>query len=459
MSVKKNLLKNTAAGIWSKGSAIFFRLIQVPLLLSFLGVDDFGRWLVIYSLPSWLTLANMGFGSVASNEMSMAVSAKEYQRAREVFSTVLAIVLIIGLIGSILLLGGAFVIPWNRILKDSAERDLEFSKAIIYLGLTVFISFSFEAFGGRFRAAHKAHVSVLIASFLPWINLLGMFISLQFSRRFDHLALSQLASTCLFFLVYQWMSWRSMPELFFSFKSVKLKGASALFRKGLAFQAFPLGNALIFQGNIFIVQMILGPAAVTLFGTVRTLVRTVNQVMEMINQAIWPEMSHLFGVKDFQRAAKLHRIAVGASVALSFIGVIGLMILGKTIYGFWVGKEIVLPADLLFLFLCSIPFNSLWLTSSVVHMASNQHEGLAIRYLIATILSALACAGLSYWLGLEGAAISTVIVDLVLIPYVVKRSLQLTHDTWKGFIEGIIREAKSMPGLIRRNVIRRNANG
>ncbi|RYG53320.1 MAG: lipopolysaccharide biosynthesis protein, partial [Chitinophagaceae bacterium] len=452
MSVKKSLLKNTAAGLWSKGSSIFFRLIQVPLLLSFLGVDDFGRWLVIYSLPSWLTLANMGFGSVASNEMSMAASAKDFQRAREVFSTVLAIVVLIGLIGSVLLVSGAFFIPWNTILKDTVTRSGEFSRAIIFLGLTVFVSFSFEAFGGRFRAAHKAHVSVLVASFLPWINLLGMFISLQFSKRFDHLAFSQLVSTAVFFLVYQWMSWRVMPELSFSLKAIKLKGSSHLFRKGLAFQAFPLGNALIFQGNIFIVQLILGPAAVTVFGTVRTLVRTVNQVMEMINQAIWPEMSHFFGVNDFTRAAKLHRIAVGLSVSLSILGVIGLLFLGKPIYTFWVGKEIALPHNLLFLFLFSIPFNSLWLTSSVVHMASNKHEGLAVRYLIGTVISALACGILSYWLGLEGAAISTIIVDLILIPYVVRKSMQLTHDNWKDFIDGIFTEFKAVPGIIRRYV-------
>lgn len=450
MSLKKGLMKNLGAGVWSKASTIFFRLIQVPLIVTALGVEDYGRWLVLYSLPSWLMLANLGFGSVAANEMSMSVAKEDLIKARQIFSTTLALVLIIGVVGIIIVTPLAYLVHWESFLKTDGSRHQEIATSIIYLALSVFISFSFEIFGGRLRAARKAHLFVLLSSFYPWTSLLGLVIILPFSHRFDHLALSQLGASVIFFIVYQWISWRMMPVLSFSFRSVRFSQSGYLFRKGIAFQAFPLGNALIFQGHIIIVQAILGPAAVALFGTTRTLVRTVNQAMEMVNQAIWPEMSHLFGANELTKAAKLHRMGVGVSIALSCAGVLLLAFLGKPVYTMWVGKEIHLSQHLLLLFLLSIPFNAMWLTSSVVHMASNEHEGLAIRYLIATVLSAVCCLCFSYWLGIEGAALSTVIADILLIPYVFKKSLSLTGDKWSNFSLSLFNDLRELPTLIKR---------
>src|SRR5665647_450785 len=92
MSVKKNIFKNASAQIISKASSSVIRLLQVPLLIHFLGVEDFGRWTVLYTIPSWLAFTNLGFGSVGANQMSMFVANGDLQNARKVFSTTLAII-------------------------------------------------------------------------------------------------------------------------------------------------------------------------------------------------------------------------------------------------------------------------------------------------------------------------------------------------------------------------------
>ena len=441
---------NFFAGSWGKISAIIIRLVQVPLLLSVLGVDDFGRWLVLSSIPAWLTLANIGFGSVASNEMSMAVAGGDVARAKNIFSTTLALVFVIACVGSFIVISIAPFINWEDFLKVPSSHHQELVLAVIWFALSIFLSFSAEAFGGRFRAARKAHTAVVLTSFRPWLELIGMVVVLQFSTRFDYLALSMLAATVIHLIVMNVFSRRAFPELSFSVASIRKEQFRLLFQKGIAFQAFPLGNALLFQGNLLIVQAILGPAAVALFGTARTLVRSVNQVMEMINQVIWPELSLLLGAEDYTKAARVHRMGVGLSLLLSMICLVGLGIVGKPLYMFWTGKTIELPEYLLLLFLVSIPFNALWFTSSVVHAACNKHEGLAVRYIIATSLTLVACVILSYYQGIEGAALSTIVADIILIPYVMKYSLILTHDTFAAFIPGVIEEFKSIPALLKK---------
>jgi O-antigen/teichoic acid export membrane protein len=448
MSVKNNILKNASAGIFSKVSISFIRLLQVPLLIHFLGVEDFGRWTVLFTIPSWLAFTNLGFGSVGANQMSMFVANGEIQNARKVFSTTLAVIALITIVGSVFSILIAPFVKWEIFLKTNALRHSELVLCVIWMCLTVFISFLYEAFGGIYRAAHKAHLGVLLASILPWFNLLAMFISLNYSTRFDYIALSLLLSNVLFLGVYFALSLKVMPELSFSFKLVQPSDFKYLFRKGFAFQAFPLGNALVIQGNIIIIQVLLGPVAVALFGTAKTLVNTIKQVLDIISQATWPELSHLIGSNDLKKAAQIHQTGVALSVVLSVLGVLFLTFFGETIYSLWVGKSILLPFHLLILFLLPIPFNALWITSSVVHMASNKHEGLAIRYIIAALISSVACLILTYMIGIEGAAFSIVIMDIILIPYVIRYSLILTNDTWGEFLPATINLIIESPRLI-----------
>lgn len=83
-------------------------------------------------------------------------------------------------------------------------------------------------------------------------------------------------------------------------------------------------------------------------------------------------------------------------------------------------------------------------------MASNNHEGLAMRYLAAMCLAVIGCVLLSYFFGIEGAAISTVIADIVLIPYVFRVSLFLTGDTFEKFMNGIKYDVQLIPVYLKK---------
>ena len=48
------------------------------------------------------------------------------------------------------------------------------------------------------------------------------------------------------------------------------------------------------------------------------------------------------------------------------------------------------------------------------------------------LVSLAACYGLTLQIGLVGAALATLAADLVMIPFVMKRSLQLTRDSFPG---------------------------
>lgn len=440
MSLTKRLVKNSFAGVLSKISIVIFRLIQVPILLSALGKDDYGRWLILYSLPSWIMLANLGFGSVASNEIIIKKAEGDEEKSQLIYNLTFRLLGVILLLIVLIVSSTATFIDWTSFLKTNSERNNEIALSVIFFTFSTMISSFTELHYARIKAAQKSYLIPLLGSIRPWLELLTVLIVLQFSKRFDYLSFAILFTTCIHIVSTNIISFKLMPSVYFKGISYKFKDFNFLIKKGVAFQAFPLGNALLYQGNLLVIQIFLGPESVALFGTVRTLVRSVNQVIETINQITWPEISILFGEKNILKIAQLHRL----SILTSFIAAVAftsfLYITGQNIFNFWTKDNLILSNDLLLLFLIPIPFNALWVTSSVIHMASNKHEGLAIRYLAAMILAVMACCVFSYNFGIRGAAISTIVSDVVLIPYVFYNSLKILGETKKDFVGNFKRE-------------------
>jgi Na+-driven multidrug efflux pump len=88
-----------------------------------------------------------------------------------------------------------------------------------------------------------------------------------------------------------------------------------------------------------------------------------------------------------------------------------------------------------------------WYTSSIVPVATNKHEGIARTILLATILA----LALSYVLmkvpslGLRGGAIGLVVGDLLTVHFVLRTSLTLVDDTFKGFLQSLFEFPNLLP--------------
>lgn len=442
MATKSALIKNTIAGSIGHVSNIAFRLVQVPFFLSCLGVEEYGRWLLIYSIPSLLLIANIGFGAASANNIAMEVAAGDNDEAIKNYSTGLTLIAIVcGVVVAAAAIA-SFMFPWVNFLRTDSSRELELAMAALLLTGSVLVTFPCDLYVGCFRAARKAHVALHLSSARSWFEIAFVVIAAKFSKSFSSIALAVLASSVVYLFVYAIWSRRVLPSVKFEWKAVDWEKLPALLRSGMGFQGMAIGNALMLQGNLVAVQSTLGPASVVVFGTARTLVGSVLQAMGMINNITWSEFSVLLGSGNLEKAARLHRITAAISVAIGICGAVFMMLFGVWLYELWTGSRISIPFGLMLLFMLPIPATSVYVSSGVIHTACNQHEGMAYRYLIGTLISVVACYFLSKLFGIYGAAASVVIVNLVLAKYVVYRALEIVQDTPVEFVRGAYLESK-----------------
>ena len=103
---KRRLLLGFITNWIGRLASTIIQLVQVPVFLHFWGVPLFGEWMIVTAIPNNLSFTNVGFGTVAGNEMTMMVARNDRESALRVFQSCWWLITLICSV-TILLLSGA----------------------------------------------------------------------------------------------------------------------------------------------------------------------------------------------------------------------------------------------------------------------------------------------------------------------------------------------------------------
>jgi O-antigen/teichoic acid export membrane protein len=222
-----------------------------------------------------------------------------------------------------------------------------------------------------------------------------------------------------------------------------------LISPALASGALTGALALNVQGMVVLIGVVLGPASVAVFSTLRTMSRIVIQLLTAVFAVIAPELSKAFGENNVDRVRNLHRGGCQAAVWLAAPILALLAVFGGSIVHRWTSGAVSANDTLLFMFLAVAGLEALWTTSFAVMYSTNRHQRLAVAYLLSAAASLpVAYVLLEAW-GLDGAAASIVLLEIFMLVVTLRQALPAAHDTLGGWLEALAR-----PTLLR-SVFRR----
>ena len=237
---------------------------------------------------------------------------------------------------------------------------------------------------------------------------------------------------------------RDIPWIRYGWSHARFSEIKRLTRPAFAFMGFPIGNALNLQGTLMAVGYALGPTDVVIFGTARTISRVALQMIQMVNNTFWPEMSIAFGQKNAALTRTLHRRACQMALILSFTVVLAMITVGPWFLSHWTGGHVPPSRGLLSILLLVVVFYGLWSTSSTLLQAINQHARLAAVYTFATAITCGICYLAARRWGLYGAAASLLVSEAVMNLYVLPASLKIADDTFPDFLASMAHWPKSL---------------
>lgn len=433
MSVVSRIGSALAANAFGQAVTVGSQLLLTPLFFKFWGAAKYGEWLILSSIPAYLTMADLGIGSAAGNEMTMRAAAGDRVGAQQTFLGALwvsfAAAALVCLAGA-----GAAALSYGWRMPDTPTISREQAAWVLLgLALTVALGLTGGVVSAGFRCCER--------------NALGIFLA-NVSRLLEALATGGLllagqgpAAVCgglvlikALLLVVQLVLLRQVcPWLFTAGVRADHHVARRLLAPALGFLAFPLGNALALQGPILIIGAVYGGAAVAMFSALRTLARVPMQITNMINSSVWPEMSRAYGGRDLPLLRKLHQVTLGSTTQVITVTGVALVLAGPWITRLWLGAEAPFQIWVFAALVLLTILAATWGASAVVLAAINAHVRVGVGLVLVTGLCIAVAAALARAWGWPGLLGPLLLAEVTMLVWVLGQVLRISEDSYRNF--------------------------
>jgi O-antigen/teichoic acid export membrane protein len=408
------VVRGISANLYSQLVQAALQLLSVPILATHWGLETYGAWLLIFTVPAYLAFADFGFAAAAGNDMTHSIARGDRAAAIETFQAVRTAVAGVCLVALGVCAAILYSLPDARFAFVAGVSNTHARHAILLLAayglLSIQNSVSMAAFRsiGLYATGTYLQNTIHLAENLAALGVVMLGGDIEAAAQ--TYVLCSLIGVGVRILV---LRFRAHWLTHFSWRA-PLAEIRRLTPPALAVLVLPMAQALSLQGTVVVVGLAAGPAAVPAFTAVRTLSRLGVQLTMIVNHAVLPEFTMAVASVDHARRARLAFLSLAASAAIltpTFFVIAGA---GPLILKLWTHGAIHAPYPLIFLMAATMLVNGTWYPISNLIFALNRHAQYSYYYLAATAAAVLLSFPLVGLFGSPGAAISLLLLDCVM---------------------------------------------
>ena len=119
-------MKQSTLGLFGRSLSLVSSIVIIPLMISLLGVANYGSWLVISSISNWIILFNSGVSNSMRNKFTEYIVNGELSKLSSAISWVLFLFVLFGVVLYALILTSLQI--WNLNLDALIPKNnIEYS--------------------------------------------------------------------------------------------------------------------------------------------------------------------------------------------------------------------------------------------------------------------------------------------------------------------------------------------
>jgi O-antigen/teichoic acid export membrane protein len=434
------LTKGLGAQGYSQAVQILIRVAEVPLLLGVWGTQLYGEWLMLAAIPSCLFICDGGFAGAASREMSMRSGAGDRRGAMALFQSTWLLLLFVSLVFGVLALVAVQVAPLHEWLGFKVMDPATIKLVAILLVAFVLVGFQTGLVYGGFWCEGRYAMGMVLITTMQLMEFGGLALSVALGGGPMEAALGYLGGRVGGLFLMRLGLYRATSWLRFGWRVATLSEVKRLAAPAFASLAFPLGNALNIQGMRLIVGLVLGPPAVVVFSTLRTLTRLAMQPSSVIKSLMEPEMASAYGGNHHDVYRSLFNRSCQVALWMCAASCVVLGVFGESVLGIWTHGKVAMEWPLYTLLLISAAINAIWYTALMAAYATNRHARVALVYATAYGGGAFVLAYIFVkFSGLAGVGLALLLSEIAMAPYVLMKTFQLTGESWTSWSTQVAR--------------------
>lgn len=411
-------LRRLLLGIGSSGMSQVIAAAQpillVPLFLRAWGANEYGRWLVLTALVSYLSLLDLGGQNYIGNLLAIDHAQGKREAFREKLSegvSLFVFIAIAALIFLVIVLFGLMDLSLP-ILGNALSTDERW--IILFLASAFLLSIPSGVFVTAYRASGLFVRGTMLGNVLRIANVVLSATLLYIAASPFIYALFFLAVALIGTLFIVWDSRRVIVAC----RQIRIGLAEAnrgrkYLRGALQFWLLALANGLNQQGVLLVLAIFASPAIVALYVTHRTAAGLVGYVGSVLQAPLWPELSFLWAQERREELRQVALLAIRIIMLISGLAALTMWVLLPFIYPFWTGKQLQLQPVLFAVFLSQGVLAAGWSTSTWSLLAANQHRMLARWSLANAVVTIALAVSLAPRYGVLGVALATLLGDVL----------------------------------------------
>ena len=413
------LIKRVMAGITSnlffQGISAVIQLFGVPLCLAYWGESYYGEWLLLFTIPGYLSISDFGLGVSSATEMSMMEQDNRRDEIQHLLRSVFWFIVLWGALPFGLLMASNYIWPWYSWLKLEFIKEPEFRATFPVLILYIYVSLFLTVPLNYYRVIKKYYIERYISTVYKVIEFLILLVLVMKGFGVFSVALGYLLVRIayLFYIIFD-LYYRS--DLFRLFPvAVRFSEVKKVLKPGISGLFYLLGSNMLNQGLSTIVGLNFGPQKLVMFSTVRMLINLSKQMIGIINLSVYAEFSYAFGAGKRILLQNLLRTSIVINVVFSAMICIFLWFMGGLIIGWWTKGIVQVDTTFFTLYLVYAFLGSLSAPGSTVLSATNsfRHTGLVYLIVITCVIGINAL-----WInqfGLSFMAITLIFFEMLLV--------------------------------------------
>lgn len=80
-------IRNFVSAIFNNSVNIIIQLVMIPIFISTWGKNNYGEWLILTTIPAYLTVSDLGVNVTTTTEICSLVAQNKYEQAKSLYQS------------------------------------------------------------------------------------------------------------------------------------------------------------------------------------------------------------------------------------------------------------------------------------------------------------------------------------------------------------------------------------
>lgn len=386
---------------------ILIAILLTPYMISKLGEDLYGYWILLNSILIYLNLSNLGFGTTLLKDAS---HINDISILNKYISTMFFFFLFI--VFCILLLSFYFMKYLDTVFMIPDKLLSIAETTFIIFIMTFFISFMSNIFQTILFAKGFFHIQAFVSTAQALFSAFFIAFILSINYSIVEISLANLIIT-IFFSFIMYLITKVYVPFHISFKYFHFDILKKMFSPSVHYFIVAATATIILYSDNIIISSYIGLSSVAIYAIGYKIVDISQKLLFKVVDVMIPDIAKLYMQKEYHTIYRLHNKVLLYSTILGALGYGFLFIFGIDIIELWVGKQYTLDPNIFNVFV----FFGFWHTwvhvSAVFNVAIGNHKQPSYMGIANAILNIAFSIVLLNFYGLIGVAFGTLISHIV----------------------------------------------